>query len=347
MPFSPSASSKVSSCFSSSTISMRPGLGGDELLDLGHDQLDDLARLQDRVGGLHDVGEDGQPLAVVERRRRARRPAAVAPARRARPRGAPAPAARRGSPGRQARGGSRSPARASAGRRPRRAARETLPTGWPGSASRASAHLPRRGRWRPSSTSAPAKRGDRGRPRPPRVGARTRSSSAALRLADGSAERPARRTRPRAVTGLLSSATTTRRRCSRTPPLRPVARMTTTCRAGASSKRDELVEGAVGLARPRAGRSRSRWRPARCAPSPAGCCRRTLERSMTSGGGGRRRWPAPAAVATVKREKSEKPPSHAVLVHRGHPPVVLAGVERRAAPSGWSAHALAVLPAAG
>ena len=37
-----------------------PGLGGDELLDLGHDQLDDLARLQDGVGRLHDVGEDGQ-----------------------------------------------------------------------------------------------------------------------------------------------------------------------------------------------------------------------------------------------------------------------------------------------
>ena len=39
-----------------------PGLGGDQLLDLGHDQLDDLARLQDRVGRLHDVGEDGQAL---------------------------------------------------------------------------------------------------------------------------------------------------------------------------------------------------------------------------------------------------------------------------------------------
>src|SRR6185436_20602014 len=30
--------------------------------DLGHDQLDDLPRLQDRVRGLDDVGEDGQAL---------------------------------------------------------------------------------------------------------------------------------------------------------------------------------------------------------------------------------------------------------------------------------------------
>ena len=40
----------------------RPGLGRDELLDLAHDQLDDLARLEDRVRGLDDIGQDREPL---------------------------------------------------------------------------------------------------------------------------------------------------------------------------------------------------------------------------------------------------------------------------------------------
>ena len=59
----------------------RPGLGGDELADLLDDQLDHLARLEDRVGRLHHVGEDGEP-----------------PRRGLRPRGALAARPRRGAP---------------------------------------------------------------------------------------------------------------------------------------------------------------------------------------------------------------------------------------------------------
>jgi len=59
-PFAPSAASNTSSCFSSFDHQQRPGLGGDELPDLLDDELDDLARLQDGVGGLHHVGEDGE-----------------------------------------------------------------------------------------------------------------------------------------------------------------------------------------------------------------------------------------------------------------------------------------------
>ena len=51
----------------------RPGLGRDELLDLLHDQLDHLAWLEDRVGGLHDVRQDRQPARGGARGRRSRR----------------------------------------------------------------------------------------------------------------------------------------------------------------------------------------------------------------------------------------------------------------------------------
>ena len=40
----------------------RPGLGGDQLRIFSIDQLDHLARLEDRVGGLDDVGQDRQAL---------------------------------------------------------------------------------------------------------------------------------------------------------------------------------------------------------------------------------------------------------------------------------------------
>ena len=79
----------------------RPGLGGDQLLDLGHDQLDDLARLQDGVGRLHDVGEDGQALGGLAQLSPGVHGAGGAGRRAGRPGGGRAPPAPGGSPGRQ------------------------------------------------------------------------------------------------------------------------------------------------------------------------------------------------------------------------------------------------------
>ena len=108
----------------------RPGLGGDQLADLLDHQLDHLARLEDRVGGLHDVGQDREPARRRLKRRRARARAAAAGrgARgsrgRARPRAAGPPAAR---PRRR----NRDRARRSAAARARRAAAPARRSGGP------------------------------------------------------------------------------------------------------------------------------------------------------------------------------------------------------------------------
>jgi hypothetical protein len=47
----------------------RPGLGRDQLADLLDHELDHLARLEDRVRGLHDVGQDREPARGGGRRR--------------------------------------------------------------------------------------------------------------------------------------------------------------------------------------------------------------------------------------------------------------------------------------
>src|SRR5688572_31064912 len=51
-----------STLFPYTTLFRSPGFRGDELLDASHDGFDDLARLQDGVGGLHDVRQDGEAL---------------------------------------------------------------------------------------------------------------------------------------------------------------------------------------------------------------------------------------------------------------------------------------------
>ena len=208
-----------------------PGLGGDELLDLGHDELDDLARLQDRVGGLHDVGEDGQALRDLLELLAG--PAADA---RAPPRGPPG--------ARRAAG-----ACASTGSRPLAATRH---------------------------------------PRP-------------------------------------QSATSTGRRCSFTPPLMPTALTTTTWRPAFASLMNSLkVPSRLHV---HALAVHGHGGPGLGAPLDLQDVRAHVEGLDDE----RRRravaLAAPVGRATVKREKSENLPVHAVLVHRGHPPVVLAGVQ--------------------
>ena len=136
-----------------------PGLGGDELLDLGHDELDDLARLQDGVGGLHDVGEDGQALrrSCVSCRATSCRRLLARPRACARPRGGPAPRCAGGSPGRQEpRWKSKPSCDERLQDRRRRSAGRRCPPACRGSARRSARTAPARWR-RPSSTSAPSK----------------------------------------------------------------------------------------------------------------------------------------------------------------------------------------------
>ena len=279
--------------------------------------LDDLARLQDRVGGLHDVGEDGQALGRPPQLARARHP----------------PAIRRGTSVRRvfswastsaAAGGSPWPteprwkskpsrARALAGTLVARAA-ERLPTAPPG--PRAAQRLTvAAGAWRPQlhqrarEAPGPAARA-RARRREERVGRGRLRPAACCATPVPRDGHP--RHRPAAAPAVG------RPRSTSTPPRRtlllahaavecPSTRMTTVCLPGLSRVMYSLnaPSSCTSTALAVHGHRRARLG----APLDLQDVAAHVERSMMSGGGGPPRWRRLRAGVTVKREKSENAPS--------------------------------------
>ena len=190
----------------------RPGLGGDELLDLGHDQLDHLARLQDGVGGLDDVGEDGQPLGGLRSCRPTSSAREVAGLRASgRPRGRPAPRAAAGRRVRQEpRWKSKPSSRGALAATAASGRRERLPTGFAAAAPRAA----RAG----GACPAPGARAPPARPSNPRRSGGARLGRAGEERVGQPLARGASRLRLRA--GPLKTATRAMRTASRTPPPR-------------------------------------------------------------------------------------------------------------------------------